>query len=418
MDYINRTQLDDLLLKNENINLYFEKLSIVFNYQLQDTAGNEVDKHTVQEAFKLKIDGKDMIVTIDSYKDYEPFYMVLPADSPEIVEVKSTTPEIHSVNQERIRVSEIAKKKLGGWIKGREYARAFNQNTELNNQFEKEVNELIETYIDRYSKTFISKMGENIKLNQLVEGNLTDTDIHKQAQNIVFKNNLYLLNLSGTFEKGLEEIYKPLLKIYEDEMHGIKKTALDKAKEKIEQAKPVQEDTAKAEKLKAFVEVQNAKDFSIDKFGYYPTVNFTDANVIVSFVNKDEVVLDTLALPLKDVEIDYVDKETNAPEYLYLKSFDESSLDAINKDTYKKYYHALHDLKSSLILKSESDLPYFDYVIENLDYLLPESEDHLFENDKYGLLKLMKNNYSNEVRLEYVNKEIKQKFSGSTKLKP
>lgn len=418
MDYINRTQLDDLLLKNENINLYFEKLSIVFNYQLQDTAGNEVDKHTVQEAFKLKIDGKDMIVTIDSYKDYEPFYMVLPADSPEIVEVKSTTPEIHSVNQERIRVSEIAKKKLGGWIKGREYARAFNQNTELNNQFEKEVNELIETYIDRYSKTFISKMGENIKLNQLVEGNLTDTDIHKQAQNIVFKNNLYLLNLSGTFEKGLEEIYKPLLKIYEDEMHGIKKTALDKAKEKIEQAKPVQEDTAKAEKLKAFVEVQNAKDFSIDKFGYYPTVNFTDANVIVSFVNKDEVVLDTLALPLKDVEIDYVDKETNAPEYLYLKSFDESSLDAINKDTYKKYYHALHDLKSSLILKSESDLPYFDYVIENLDYLLPESEDHLFDNDKYGLLKLMKNNYSNEVRLEYVNKEIKQKFSGATKLKP
>lgn len=418
MDYINRTQLDDLLLKNENINLYFEKLSIVFNYQLQDTAGNEVDKHTVQEAFKLKIDGKDMIVTIDSYKDYEPFYMVLPADSPEIIEVKSTTPEVYSVNQERIRVSEIAKKKLGGWIKGREYARAFNQNTELNNQFEKEVNELIETYIDRYSKTFISKMGENIKLNQLFEGNLTDTDIHKQAQNIVFKNNLYLLNLSGTFEKGLEEIYKPLLKIYEDEMHGIKKTALDKAKEKIEQARPVQEDTAKAEKLKAFVEVQNAKDFSIDKFGYYPTVNFTDTNVIISFVNKDEVVLDTLALPLKDVEIDYVDKKNNDPEYLYLKSFDESSLDAINKDTYKKYYHALHDLKSSLILKSESDLPYFDYVIENLDYLLPESEDHLFENDKYGLLKLMKNNYSNEVRLEYVNKEIKQKFSGSTKLKP
>lgn len=418
MDYINRTQLDDLLLKNENINLYFEKLSIVFNYQLQDTAGNEVDKHTVQEAFKLKIDGKDMIVTIDSYKDYEPFYMVLPADSPEIIEVKSTTPEVYSVNQERVRVSEIAKKKLGGWIKGREYAKAFNQNTELNNQFEKEVNELIETYIDRYSKTFINKMGENIKLNQLVEGNLTDTEIHKQAQNIVFKNNLYLLNLSEIFEKGLEDIYKPLLKTYEDEMHGIKKTALDKAKEKIEQAKPLQEDTAKAEKLKAFVEVQNAKDFSIDKFGYYPNVNFTDANVIISFVNKDEVVLDTLALPLKDVEIDYVDKETNEPEYLYLKSFDESSFDAINKDTYKKYYHALHDLKSSLILKSESDLPYFDYVIENLDYLLPESDEHLFENDKYGLLKLMKSNYSNEVRLEHVNKEIKQKFSGSTKLKP
>lgn len=81
MNYISNKELDQLLLANEAQNLHFEKLSIVYNYPLQDNKGNSVDQLNIQDAYKLKVDGKEMIVSTDRYKDYAPMNMLVSADA-------------------------------------------------------------------------------------------------------------------------------------------------------------------------------------------------------------------------------------------------------------------------------------------------------------------------------------------------
>jgi len=174
--------------------------------------------------------------------------------------------------------------------------------------------------------------------------------------------------------------------------------------------------TSDLKKLVAFNEV---KDSSLEKFGYYAKIEVAESNITVKFLDKDNKSLDILALPLISKEIDFYSKETGEAEYLRIRIIEDQAFKEIDKIIHKKYYHALYDLKSSIILNDKHDIAHFDYIVNNNFDDIPQNKDEIiFANDSNALAKIMKVNNSNEVRLNLVNSEKEKDFpTRSTKLK-
>ena len=417
MKYISSQDLDKLLQENETQNLYFEKLKIVYAYQLQDTvSGANVVNKREQNAYKFKINEKDVIVTNDEYKDYAPSYMVLEANDKNILDIKTTQQEVHSVNVESQRVNTLAVKKVGGWLAGKEIPKAFAGNEALQTQFASEVSALVETHMKRYEKQFISKMTEVVNLNKLNDVAAEDPQIANQIAKITVDSKVFLAKLAGTFENNLDTIYTNINTPYQQ---GLKASAEERQQIAEAQRVSEEEERKKSAQLQAFVAVQSAKDFTLEKFGYYPVVEFKANELTVTFNNKDDVKLDSFTFPLKDVEIDYYSEKSNETEYLHVRVLEDNATDSLTKDQKKKYFHALFDLKAGLILNDKKDLPYLDEVIDKHDKLLPKDNDEiLYANDQHGLVKTMKDNFSMEGRLAHVNSELEKEFPKPKKLKP
>lgn len=417
MNYINAQDLDKMLQENEAKNLYFNKLKIVYAYELADTVSgdNNIIQKKEQNAYQLKVNDKDVIVTLDEYKDYSPAYMVLPANDKNILEVKSNVQEIHSVNVERQRVGNLAIKKVGGWLAGKEIGKAFASNEELQYKFSENVKTLVEAHMDRYEKQFINKMGEIVKLDQIKEVASQDPEIANRIAKITVDNKMFLSKLSNTFDLNIEKAYESINAPYQAEL---KATAAERQQITDAQYAAQQAEAKRTSELQSFVTVQAAKDFSLEKFGYYPVVEFKSDSLTVTFNNKDDVKMDSFKLPLKDVEIDFYSNKTGTSEYLHMSVLEDNATDSISKDLRKKYYHAFFDLKAGLILKDKSDLPYFDEVVDKHEHLLPKDNDQiLFANDQFGLVKEMKNNFSHEARLTLVNSELEKDHPKAKKLK-
>lgn len=417
MKYISSQDLDKLLQENETQNLYFEKLKIVYAYQLQDTvSGANVVNKREQNAYKFKINDKDVIVTNDEYKDYAPSYMVLEANDKNILDIKTTQQEVHSVNVESQRVNTLAVKKVGGWLAGKEIPKAFAGNEALQTQFASEVSALVETHMKRYEKQFISKMTEVVNLNKLNDVAAEDPQIANQIAKITVDSKVFLAKLAGTFENNLDTIYTNINTPYQQ---GLKASAEERQQIAEAQRVSEEEERKKSAQLQAFVAVQSAKDFTLEKFGYYPVVEFKANELTLTFNNKDDVKLDSFTFPLKDVEIDYYSEKSNETEYLHVRVLEDNATDSLTKDQKKKYFHALFDLKAGLILNDKKDLPYLDEVIDKHDKLLPKDNDEiLYANDQHGLVKTMKDNFSMEGRLAHVNSELEKEFPKPKKLKP
>jgi hypothetical protein len=417
MNYINAQDLDKLLLDNEAQNLYFDKLKIVYKYELQDIAsgGGDGVQAKEQNAYKLKVNNQDVIVTIDEYKDYAPFYMVLPVNDKNILEIKSTQPEIHSVNVERQRVNAIATKKVGGYVAGKPYGNAFFGNDVLQKQFAAEVATLVEEHMNRYEKQFTSKMSEVVNLNKLTDVAAEDPQIADQIAKITVGNKLFLSKLAGTFENNLEKAFTAINAPYQE---GLKATEQQRQQIAESQRVAEQEERKRSADLQAFVVVQAAKEFTLEKFGYAPVVEFKANELTVTFNNKDDVKLDSFTFPLKDVEIDYYSEKSGEQEYLHVRVLEDNATDSLTTEQKKKYFHALFDLKAGLILNDKKDLPYLDEVIDKHVKLLPEDNDEiLYANDQNGLVKTMKVNFSMEGRLNHVNSELEKAFPKPKKLK-
>ena len=416
MKYINSQDLEKLLQENENQNLYFEKLKIVYGYKLQDTvSGENVIQKREQNAYKFKINENDVVVTNDEYKDYTPSYMVLEANDKNILEVKHAQKEVHSVNAESQRVNTIAVKKVGGWLAGKEIPKAFAGNESLQTQFASEVSALVEAHMKRYEKQFISKMTEVVNLNKLNDVAAEDPQIANQIAKITVEAKVFLAKLSNTFETNLDAIYKNINTPYQE---GLKASAEERQKIAEAQRVAEQEERMKSAQLQSFVAIQSAKEFTLEKFGYYPIVDIKLNEMTVTFNNKDDVKLDSFTFPLKDVEVDYYSEKSGDNEYLHVRVLEDNATDGLTKDQKKKYFHALFDLKAGIILNDIKDLPYFDEVVDKHDKLLPQDkEEILYANDQHGLVKTMKNNFSNQVRLDLVNSELEKEFPKSRKLK-
>jgi hypothetical protein len=417
MNYINAQDLDKMLQENEEKNLYFNKLKIVYAYELADTVSgdNNIVQKKEQNAYQLKVNDKDVIVTLDEYKDYSPAYMVLPTNDKNILEVKSNVQEIHSVNVERQRVGNLAIKKVGGWLGGKEIGKAFAGNEDLQHQFSQEVKTLVELHMNRYEKQFISKMGEIVQLDQIKEVATQDPEIANRIAKITVDNKTFLSKLSNTFDLNVEKAYENINTPYQA---GLKATAAERQQIADAQYAAQQAEAKRTSELQSFVAIQSAKDFTLEKFGYYPVVEFKSDALTVTFNNKDDIKMDTFTLPLKDIEIDFYSQKTGTSEYLHMSVLEDNAIDSISKDLRKKYYHAFFDLKAGLILKDKSDLPYFDEVVDKHDHLLPKENDQvLFANDQFGLVKEMKNNFSHEARLNLVNSELEKDHPKAKKLK-
>lgn len=416
MKYISSQDLDKLLQENETQNLYFDKLKIVYGYQLQDTvSGDNVVQKREQSAYKFKINEKDVVVTNDEYKDYAPSYMVLDANDKNILDVKHTQQEVHSVNAESQRVNTLATKKVGGWLAGKEIPKAFAGNEALQSQFSSEVAELVETHMKRYEKQFINKMSEVVNLNKLNDVAAEDPQIANQIAKITVDSKVFLAKLSGTFENNLDAIYTNINTPYQE---GLKASAEERQQIAEAQRVTEQAERKKSAELQSFVAVQAAKEFTLEKFGYYPIVDFKANELTVTFNNKDDVKLDSFTFPLKDIEIDYYSEKSGETEYLHVRVLEDNATDSLTKDQKKKYFHALFDLKAGLILNDKKDLPYLDEVIEKHDKLLPKDNDEtLYANDQHGLVKTMKTNFSMEGRLAHVNSELEKEFPKPKKLK-
>jgi len=416
MKYISSQDLDKLLQENESQHLYFDKLKIVYNYPLQDVvSGASVSHKREQTAYGFKINDKSVIVSNDEFKDYSPSFMVLDANDKNILEIKNSQKEVHSVNAESQRVNTLATKKVGGWLAGKEIPKAFAGNVALQEQFAAEVSALVDLHMKRYEKQFISKMGEIVELNKLKDVAAEDPQIANQMDKITVDNKVFLGKLSSTFESNLEKIYTNINIPYQA---GLK--ADSEERQKILEAQHI---NAQAERkrnleLQNFVAAQSSKEFTLEKFGYYPVVEFGANELTVTFNNKDDVKLDTFKFPLKDIEIDYYSEKSGDSEYLNIRVLDDNATDSLSKDQKKKYYHALFDLKAGLVLKDQKELPYFDEVADKHVNLLPEDKDELlFANDQFGLVKVMKNNLSNQIRLDLVNSELEKEFPKTKKLK-
>lgn len=417
MNYINSQDLEKMLQENEAQHLYFEKLKIVYGYEVEDViSGAHGVQRREQNAYQLKVGDKDVIITLDEYKDYSASYMVLPVDDKNILEIKSNQAEVHSINVEKQRVNTLATKKVGGWLAGKEIPKAFAGNEALQTQFASEVSALVETHMKRYEKQFISKMTEVVNLNKLNDVAAEDPQIANQIAKITVDSKVFLAKLAGTFENNLDTIYTNINTPYQQ---GLKASAEERQQIAEAQRVAEQEERKKSAQLQAFVAVQSAKDFTLEKFGYYPVVEFKANELTVTFNNKDDVKLDSFTLPLKDVEIDYYSEKSEDNEYLHVRVLEDNATDVLTKDQKKKYFHALFDLKAGLILNDKKDLPYLDEVIEKHDKLLPKDNDEiLYANDQHGLVKTMKTNFSMEGRLAHVNSELEKEFPKPKKLKP
>lgn len=416
MKYISSQDLEKLLQDNESQNLYFDKLKIVYGYELQDTVSgaNAVQKRE-QNAYQLKINNEEVVITLDEYKDVSPFYMVLPKNDKNILEVKSSQQEVHSVNAEKQRVNTLAIKKVGGWLAGKELPKAFAGNETLQTQFSTEVAALVDVHMQRYNKQFTSKMGEVVNLNKLNDVAAEDPQIANQIAKITVDAKVFLSKLAGTFETNLDSIYTAINTPYQE---GLKASAEERKQIADNQRAVELEEKKRSAELQSFVAVQSSKDFTLEKFGYYPVVEFTANDLTVTFNNKDDVKLDSFKLPLKEIAIDYYSEKSNESEYLYLRVLDDNATAGLTNTQQKKYFHALFDLKAGLILNDKKDLPYLDEVIEKHEKLLPVDKDELlYANDQHGLVKTMKDNFSNDIRLNHVNSELDKEFPKVKKLK-
>lgn len=417
MNYINSQDLDKMLQENESQHLYFEKLKIVYGYEVEDVlSGAHGVQKREQNAYKLKSGEKDVVVTLDEYKDYAPSYMVLAVDDKNIVEIKSTQKEIHSVNVERQRVNGLATKKVGGWLAGKEIPKAFAGNEALQTQFASEVAALVDIHMNRYEKQFINKMSSVVDLNKLNDVAAEDPQIADQISKITVDSKVFLAKLSGTFETNLDTIYTNINTPYQA---GLKASAEERQKNLEVQQAAEQAERKRSLEVQGYLAAQSSKEFTLEKFGYAPVIEFDKDSVTVTFNNKDDVKMDSFKLPLKDIEIDFYSEKSGDSEYLNLRVLEDNATDSLTKGQKIKYFHALYDLKAGLFLKDKSELPYYDEVADKHVNLLPDHTDELFfENDRHNLVKTMKDNFSNDVRLKLVNDELDKEFpKKATKLK-
>lgn len=417
MKYLSEQEIKSLLTKNEEQNLSYREDNIVFSYDLVDTVnGTQSTVGIPQKSKLIKVDGEEYYIVFDQYKDYAPFDMLIPVNSDKIVSVEVGNSKYFSVEEETKRTSDLLVKKVGGVLAGKSIPKPFSSIPELQELLEKSAKEVHLKHVETYTRAFISKMGEIQHLYNLNDISSQDKDIEEGVGRIIVGNKTFLSKVANTFENNLNSVFDNIKVQYDDilarrniEFQQEQKTLREKRDSEIQQRAV----------LKAYVESQDAKEFLIQKFGYYPIVDFKFDEVAVSFHDKNDKVLDVITLKTTDTEINYYSEKEHEDSYLYIRHISDESFASIPKDLEKKYYHTIFDLRYSIILNNKNDYEALDEVVEKYIEKLPDDKDeNLLADDKFSLSKIMKNNFSSNVRLEHVNKEMDEKFNKKQKLKP
>jgi hypothetical protein len=413
MKYLNSNEIKDLMLKNEYSNLFYTESKIVFKYDLEDVvSGKPSTLSRIQMAQKIKIDNQDFYLVNDEFKDYYPSVMLLDANSPLITEVLESTKKYYSVEEEFERVKLAGVMTVGGTLNAKPITKPFSNQPEIQSKFESDVKNLINDHMKNYNKVFIESMSKYTKFSHLKEDSKDDADIQDKLNRTLSNAKLAINKESTSFDEVLSNI-KKLTSVKYNEVETQRKEAYDlRMKEEAAERK-------KAADLKSFLATQEVKDYLIEKFGYYPVVEFKNDKVEVNFINKDDQTIDTLTFNTVETEIDFYNKKEDDFSYLYTRHIPDSEFESLNKDVHKKYFHAIYDLKDSVIINNKDDLPDFQYVWDKHGEKLPENrQTSLIADDKLTLSVAMKDNYSNEHIAAYVQDEFNETFKKKNKLKP
>lgn len=410
MKYLNFSELNNILKENENKNTYFNEINLIFNYELGDLTSsiefnNDKPKSSItqkveQSAYGVNIDGKDLVVLHDQFEDSSSPYFIVEKDSPNIVKIISTKPQIFTLIEENKISSKLIESKIG------KNKKPFGQYENLNDSL---INHLEEAK-EKYLKNFNEHLIENLKaLNFAYKNNPQSVDKYLRL------NNKYIAEYQNLFKNHVEEIVN-LYKSDYDLQSKIDTNNFFKKYDEEQKAKAI----AKKTELKLKEDTTNTlnNSYLIEKFNYYPFVEVdTKKNELqfIAFNSNHEEVFKNI-FPLKVNEIEYYDDKTGIDEVLVYYTIEESSLNSLTKSDHKKYYHSLFDLNDSIII-SKNDSSSLDIVASKDITDFGNKDNTLILEKPFSLSSVMQLNYSSESRLKYVEDEMKSKFS-SNKLKP
>lgn len=410
MKYLNLIELNNILKQNENKNTYFSDIKLVYNYELADLTQaielnvdkpkNSITQKKEQSAYGVSIDGKDFVILLDQFEDSSSPYFIVEKDSPNIVKIVSSKPQIFTLIEEDKIATKVIESKIG------KNKRPFGEYENLNDSL---INHLEEAK-EKYLKSFNGHLIENLtSLNFAYKNNPQSVDKYLTL------NNKYIAESQNLFKNHVDEIVNLYKSDYELQSKFDRNEFLKKYDEE-QKSKAI----AKKAELKLKEDTTNTlnNSYLIEKFNYYPFVEVDTKKNELQFIafnsNHEEIFKNTF--PLKVNEIEYYDDKTGLDEVLVYYTIEESSLNLLTKSDYKKYYHSLFDLNDSIII-SKNDSSSLDIVASKDITDFGNKDNTLILEKPFSLSSVMQLNYSSESRLKYVEDEMKSKFS-SNKLKP
>jgi len=408
MDYINKSQLNDMLKTNELENIYYHMVQASYTYELTDlTSGKDVDHTTSQAMYKIKKDGEDLFIMMDVYKEYEPFYMILKREDLAKKEFSVMSTNLFSLEQEKERIDKILAKKVGGSFdpSWNNKFHVFSQDFELDNQIGLFASNLREEHLNRFEKQLVRRLTEVSELNTAVKndsmGVFTDM-VDKVVSNKIEQNNNFLSKLANTFDTNLENKLSEMNEIYNERLE--QKTA-----ERLAQLADERNKRFEQEKVQEVLNVQLARADILEQFGYYPVINLFKDDLNVSMFDKKGDVLDSFKLKatVHDVEIGY--NRDEEPVYETLVSIDDKSIDSVGNKNKEKYFHAFYMLENAIGFQDKRQV---DIVADKFDF--SEKDFSFFISDENSLTKEMSKEFKNEKSLKYAN-EMFEDFKESIK---
>ncbi len=385
---INSVELQKLLIDNENQNIYYDKVKVQVQYYSLDEKGNELKQIVEENGYGIKINGVEHIIFSDSYDDSAKPYIFVERNSENIKSVKLIEQGLFSYERELSIVNKYITKKMG--FNGK----PFGNNDELNNK----LSEHLETHKNRYLKSFKEGLIEN--LNSVIASDKNIKFINLKDDHIHQMNDLFI--------QHTDEIFSLYSQEYKFIMEQERKDYLRRQELERELKKKLME-----EKEKEAVKEQN--EFSLSKFGYYTEIetDLKNKSVELNIFNKDNLKTFNYKFPLTLKEVEYFDQSTGLDEVFSFYIVDKKFENNINKSDYKKFYHAIFELKDSILVE-KNQLEGLD-IVANRDLSDFEGTDNVLSVEKKNSLSktIYENHSTTDNRLVYINEEMKEKFNNN-----
>lgn len=389
MKYINSNKLEVILKKNENINKYYDDLTVKFTYELTDGTNNSTQKST-QKGYGVNIDNVDYVILMDTYNDSSSPYMVIEKESP-LLEVLKTEKVLHSFIKEEFKINKIIKDYL------KPLNKPFGKYEDINESFINKIDEEKEKYLKSFNNSLIQKLNilEDSKGRSFFDRNVDLKEKH-------------LNEMSALFSKHVKDIYNLYKEDYSERLEIDNRNSLNlllkERAEKLENAAALLK--IKEEELGL---INNNKLLEI--FNYYPEINVNPKKneLYFSAFNSDNEEIYKTIIPLERVEVEYFNKNNGRDETFEYFILEKDFAKNISKSDHKKYYHALFEL-NEVIIYSNFDKNELDYIIDNSVSELSFKEDNLIMEKPFEFSKIMASNAVIQDRISYINEEMKSKF--------
>lgn len=396
MKHINRAEFNSILEQNENENIYFDKLKVIFQYELTDNQDNNITQKATQDATGVKINGKEYVILTDQYSDYFSQFMMIEKNDKKLLEIISSKPEIDSFVKAQSNIDININKIIGI------YKNPFGNRDDLNKKIIESLNIHKEKHLASLKEALIHTLDKIVNASpEFKEGYKK----FKERQLEDYKN------LSN---RHIKEIYD----VYNEEYKFDIKHKSQELFERLDNQRAAD----KAKKQMIIKEKENNLIISnnndlIEKLGYYPLININIKDNKLDFcaIDKNNDSIYKVSLNIVSNSIDFFDDSTGLDEEFNFYTLEENFQLNIDKENYKKFFHSLFELNDSIICDSSSfDKFEMSKNMKSDSISLFTEKDNLIEIEKPLLFsKIVNENISNEGRLNYIEAEMKSSIKKS-----